>query len=207
MTGFRDLAREYEDRRFPARRRLDLQAEGPNTARERALRWIQSFAHEEPGEELLLIVERGKRPGRPSGPVRRAVEKLLEELDGRLISWWQPFGEGSLALRLSEDPRFLVRESVPGTPEGEGRTPETAGTAILALHHDVPDELLPLASTIAELRRNREAISVGLLDVLVRRVWIEAQAEAMTSRISFRSALEALLAAERRREAEEWGGG
>jgi hypothetical protein len=205
MGGFRDLAREYEARRFPLRRQLDLQAEGPSTARERALRWIQSFAHEEPGEELLLIVERGSRPGRPPGPVRRAVERLLQELDGRLIIWWQPFGDGSLALRLADEPSFLAREEPVLLPGGEGRTAETAGTAVLALHHDIPDELLPLASSIAELRRTREEISVGLLDVVLRRIWIEAQAEAMTSRVSFRAALESLLALERRRAVEERG--
>jgi hypothetical protein len=202
MASFRDLAREYEARRFPLRRQLDLQAEGPSTARERALRWIQSFAHEEPGEELLLIVERGSRPGRPSGPVRRSVEKLLRELDGRLISWWQPFGDGSLALRLADDPSLLAGERARAEPEREGRTEETAGAAVLALHHDIPDELLPLASTIAEMRRTREEISVGLLDVVLRRIWIEAQAEAMTDRVSFRAALEGILAAERRRAVE-----
>ncbi|MBA2670481.1 MAG: hypothetical protein H0U67_08935, partial [Gemmatimonadetes bacterium] len=150
MGGFNDLAREYEARRFPLRRRLDLQAEGPSTARQRALRWIQSFAHEEPGEELLIIVERGSRPGRAPGPVRRAVEQLLQEIDGRLIRWWQPFGDGSYALRLSDDPRLLPLGAGPAAPEGEGRTPETAGTAVLAHHHDIPDDLLPLARRIAE---------------------------------------------------------
>jgi hypothetical protein len=199
MADFNQLAREYERRRFPERRRLDLQAEGPATARERALLWIQSRAHEEPGEQLLLIVERGRRPGRPAGPVRQAVEQLLREQEGRLISWWQPFGDGSLALRLADDPRITPLPSQPAPLQGEGRTPETAGTAILALHHDIPDDLLPLASRIAEIRRDRERISVGLLDVVLRRIWIEAQAEAMTSRISFRDALEALLEAERSR--------
>jgi hypothetical protein len=208
MADFRELAREYERRRFPIRRQLDLQAEGPGTARDRALRWIQSFAHEEPGAELLIIVERGARPGKPPGPVRRAVEKLLVELDGRLIRWWQPFGDGSLALRLAEDPR-LLREAVPPAIEGDGRTEETAGAAVLAAHHDIPAELMPLASTVAELRRDRERLSVGLLDVVLRRVWIDAQAEAMTHRVEFRAALESLLARERARadEAEEDGAG
>ncbi len=203
MGGFNDLAREYEARRFPLRRRLDLQAEGPSTARQRALRWIQSFAHEEPGEELLIIVERGSRPGRAAGPVRRAVEQLLQEIDGRLIHWWQPFGDGSYALRLSDDPRLLPLDAGPATPEGEGRTPETAGTAVLALHHDIPDDLLPLARRIAELRRSRESISVGLLDVVLRRIWIEAQASAMTDRISFTRAMENILEEERLRAVEE----
>ncbi len=203
MSGFRELAREYERQRFPLRRQLDLQAEGPTTARARALRWIQSFAHEEPGEELLLIVERGARPGRAAGPVRRSVEMLLCELEGKLIRWWQPFGDGSLALRLADEPSLLEGEQERNAPEGEGRTAETAGTGILALHHDIPDDLLPLASSIAELRRTREEISVGLLDVVLRRIWIEAQAEAMTRRVGFRAALEQILEVERRRAQEE----
>ena len=36
------------------------------------------------------------------------------------------------------------------------------------------------------------------MDVVLRRVWIEAQAEAMEERISFRDALERLLADEHR---------
>ncbi|CAN5823228.1 hypothetical protein BH23GEM6_BH23GEM6_26700 [soil metagenome] len=202
MANFKDLAREYEARRFPVRRRLDLQAEGPETARDRALRWIQSFAHEEPGEELLLIVDRGSRPGRPPGPIRRSVEKLLRELEGGLISWWQPFGDGSLALRLSDEPRLALRRSESTVSEGEGRTPETAGIAVLALHHDIPDDLLNVASRIAELRRAREGLSVGLLEVVLRRIWIEAQAQAMTQRIEFDRALEEMLAAERARSYE-----
>lgn len=197
MAGFGDLAREYEARRFPSRRRLDLQAEGPGTARERALRWIQSFAHEEPGQELLLILERGGRPGRPAGPVRRRVEALLRELEGRLIAWWQPFGEGTIAVRLHDDPRLTPPGEEPPAMEGEGRTPETAGTALLALHHDIPDELLELAGRVAELRREREGLSVGLLGVVLRRVWIDAQADAMTHRTGFERSLEKLLAAER----------
>jgi hypothetical protein len=64
VAGLHDLAREYEAQRFPPTRRLDLHAEGPQVARDRALHWIQSFAHEQPGAELLLIVERGGRPAR-----------------------------------------------------------------------------------------------------------------------------------------------
>jgi hypothetical protein len=204
VMGFDELAREYEARRFPPRRRLDLQAEGPQTARDRALRWIQSFAHEEPGEELLLIVERGGRPGRPAGPIRRAVEQLLGELQGRLIEWWQPFGDGSLALRLSAEPRLTpFGGELADGPEGEGRTAETAGTALLAVHHDIPPELADLAARVAEQRRGREGLSVGLLPVVLRRVWIEAQADAMERRTDFETALGRLLERERELALEE----
>jgi hypothetical protein len=183
---------------------LDLHAEGPQVARERALHWIQSFAHEQPGEELLLIVERGVRPGRPAGPVRVSVEKLLDELRGKLIDWWQSFGPGSLAVRVSALPRMdPVGPAGAPRPEGEGRTPETAGTALLALHHDIPEELIDLASRAAELRRVREGISVGLLDVVLRRIWIETQAAAMDERITFEAALARILAEERARMLEE----
>lgn len=204
MAGLHDLTREYEARRFPATRRLDLHGEGPQAARERALRWIQSFAHEQPGEEVLLIVERGNRPGRPSTPVRQAVEKLLDELQGRLIDWWQYFGAGSLAVRISEMPHMRPPGTgQPGLPEGEGRTPETAGTALLALHHDIPEELSELANRTAELRRVREGISVRLIDVVLRRIWIETQAAAMDERISFEVALTRILDREREKVLEE----
>ena len=204
MAGLHDLAREYEARRFPPTRRLDLHAEGPQVARERALHWIQSFAHEQPGEELLLIVERGGRPGRPGGPVRVAVEKLLEELRGKLIDWWQSFGPGSLAVRVSALPRMdAAGPARAAEREGEGRTPETAGAALLAVHHDIPDELLDAAGRAAELRRVREGISVGLLDVVMRRIWIETQAAAMDERISFEDALARILDDERARVLEE----
>lgn len=196
MSDFRDLSREYEARRFPEARRLDLHGEGPAAARERALRWIQSYAHEEPGQELLLIVERGRRPGRPATPVRKAVERLLDELQGRLVEWWQDFGTGGLALRVADHPRMLPEGPRP-RPEGEGRTAETAGAAPLAAHHDIPDELLGLATRVAETRRDREGLSPGLMEVVLRRVWIEAQAMAMGERISFEEALAALLERER----------
>jgi hypothetical protein len=204
VAGFGELAREYEARRFPPTRRLDLQAEGPVSARDRALRWIQSRAHEAPGEEVLLIVERGRRPGRPATPVRLAVERLLQELEGRLIDWWQVFGEGSLAVRIADDPRMhpYAEEPVPD-PGDEGRTPETAGTALLALHHDIPEELLGIAERAAELRRTREGISVRMLDAVLRRIWIEAQAEAMSRRIDFGVALEEILEREREQALEE----
>ncbi len=195
---FRDLSREYEARRFPEARRLDLHGEGPATARERALHWIQSYAHEEPGQELLLIVERGRTPGRPPSQVRRAVERLLVELQGRLVEWWQDFGTGGLALRISDHPQMTLA-APPYRPEGEGRTPETAGATLIDVESDIPDDLLELATRAAESRRDREGLSLGLLDVVLRRVWIEAQAEAMGKRISFREALERLLADEIRR--------
>ena len=204
MAGLHDLAREYEAQRFPPTRRLDLHAEGPQVARDRALHWIQSFAHEQPGAELLLIVERGGRPGRAAGPVRREVVKLLEELTGKLIDWWQNFSTGSLAVRVSALPRMdAIRAAGPSAPQGEGRTPETAGAAPLAMHHDIPGELLDLAGLAAELRRVREGISVGLLDVVLRRIWIETQAAAMEERISFETALRRILAQERERILEE----
>jgi hypothetical protein len=204
VAGLHDLAREYEAQRFPPTRRLDLHAEGPQVARDRALHWIQSFAHEQPGQELLLIVERGGRPGRPAGPVRREVVKLLDELSGKLIDWWQNFGTGSLAVRVSALPRMdPIGHGSPARVEGEGRTPETAGAAPLAAHHDIPDELLDLAGRAAELRRVREGISVGLLEVVLRRIWIETQAAAMEERISFEAALSRILAEERERMLEE----
>jgi hypothetical protein len=202
VPGFDNLAREYEARRFPPNRRLDLHGDGPAAARDLALLWIQSYAHEEPGAELLLIVDRAPRPGRPASPVRVAVEKLLEELDGKLISWWQQFGSGRLALRISSEPNMRPAPPPRVEPAGEGRTPETAGTAILALHHDIPDALLDIATEAAELRRDREEISVGLMDVILRRIWIEAQAAAMTERIPTAEALRRIL----RNEREQWRG-
>lgn len=203
MGGFGELAREYEARRFPPTRRLDLHGDGPGVARDRALRWIQSFAHEEPGSELLLIVERGHGRRRPPTPVRREVEKLLEGLEGRLIDWWQEFAEGSLALRVSDDPRMHPFAEPAPPPPDEGRTPETAGAAMPPPEADIPEELLGLAERAAELRRDREGLSVGLLEVVLRRVWIEAQAEAMSREIGFGEALERILEAEQARAAEE----
>lgn len=203
MSGWGDLAREYEARRFPASRRLDLQSDGPDTARQRALQWIQSYAHEEPGQELLLVVERGGRPGRPATPVRRAVEQLLRDLDGKLIDWWQAFGQGTLVVRVARDPDMRPLQEEPEEPVGDGRTPETAGTALLALHHDIPDELLDLAHRAAELRRTREGISVKMIDSVLRRIWIETQAAAMEHRIDFEEALREILEKERARAWEE----
>lgn len=203
MAGLGDLAREYEARRFPPTRQLDLHAEGPLVARERALHWIQSFAHERPGEELLLIVERGGLPGRSATPVRREIERLLVELEGKLVEWWQDFGPGSLAVRISLTPRMDAHISGITQVFGEGRTPETAGAAPLATHHDIPEELMGVARRAAELRRVREGVSVGLLEVVLRRIWIETQAAAMLERISFASALDRILEEERARVLEE----
>lgn len=104
MARWTDLAREYEARRYPPTRRLDLHGEGPATARDRALRWIQTFAHEQPGADLLLIVERVRHGSARKGPVRAAVERLLGELEGRLVERWSVFGDGSLAVRISAAP-------------------------------------------------------------------------------------------------------
>ena len=197
-----ELSREYESRHYPPTRRLDLQGEGPETARARALRWIQSFAHEQPGADLLLIVERARREGGRKGPIRTAVEKLLDELNGNLIDWWQPFAEGSLALRVSADPHRYRRPGPRPEEPGEGRTDETAGRAWLHPEADIPEELLPLARRTAELRRTREGQAVGLLDVVLREIWIEAQAAAMTDRIDWETALEAIARRERARMLE-----
>lgn len=193
-----ELSREYEARHFPPTRRLDLQGEGPETARQRALRWIQSFAHEQPGAELLLIVERGRKPGSRRGPVRAAVEVLLDELKGGLIEWWQPFAEGSLALRIAAEPRRWVAPGPRPEDPTEGRTDETAGRAYLHPEADIPEELRPLARRVAELRRTREGQAVGLMDVVLREIWIEAQAAAMTDRTDWDTALRAIA---RREEA------
>jgi hypothetical protein len=204
MAGFEHLTREYEARRYPPARRLDVHGEGPAVARDRALRWIQSHAHEEPGAELLLVVERGARPGRPAGPVRQSVEWLLRDLEGGLIAWWGPFANGSLALRIAYEPRMVAPSRATTTPDPtEGRTPETASAAQPPPAADIPPELLPLASQVAELRRDREGLSVGLLEVVLRRVWIEAQATAMDERIPFETALDRLLERERTARVDE----
>lgn len=196
--------REYEIRHFPLSRQLDLHGDGPRAARERALRWIQSFAHENPGEELLLIAERGNRPGTAPGPVRRALEALLAELDGKLIDWWQPFGSGSLALRLSDEPSVLPKLSLVKEPVGEGRTNDTAGAALIDPEDDIPHDILPLIERAAELRRTREGISLGLIPLLVRRLWIEAQAYSMSESVDFNAGAEWVLEQERRAEEEDF---
>jgi hypothetical protein len=194
-----DLAREYEARHYPPTRQLDLQGEGPETARQRALRWIQSFAHEQPGADLLLVVERGRRVRTRKGPVRVAVEALLEELRGGLVEWWQPFAEGSLAVRLSRDPHRFPLGTPPIADPGEGRTDATAGLAYLPPEADIPDALLPLARRAAELRRTREGQAVGLMDVVLREVWIEAQAAAMAAETGWAEELARIADAEEAR--------
>lgn len=197
MAHWNDLSREYETRRYPPTRRLDVQGEGPETARQRVLRWIQSFAHEQPGADLLLVVERGR--GARHGAVRLSIEKLLAELQGGLIEWWAPFGDGSLALRVSLDPRMQRIAERRIEPEGEGRTEETAGAAYVRPQDDIPPELLPLAGRAAELRRVREGLPVGVTEVIMRRLWIEAQAAAMTARTSWEDALRNIVQGEEAR--------
>ena len=197
-----ELSREFESRHYPPTRRLDLQGEGPETARQRALRWIQSFAHEQPGADLLLIVERARRDRTRKGPIRTSVEKLLDELNGNLIDWWQPFAEGSIAVRVSADPHRYRRAEPRAEDPGEGRTEETAGRAWLHPEADIPGELVPLARRVAELRRTREGQAVGLMDVVLREVWIEAQAAAMTDRTDWETALQAIARREQARMLE-----
>lgn len=199
MAGMNELMREYERARFPLSRRLDVHGEGPAVARERALRWVQSRAHEAPGEELLLIVDRTPQPGRPPGAVERAVRDLLDELDGRLIDWWQAFTPGALALRIALEPTmFAAPPARPAEPEGDGRTEETAGAARPDPGADIPAELLPLAERAAELRIAREEHSFALMSVVLREVWIEAQALAMEQRLDFEEGLAAVVADEER---------
>ncbi len=202
MGGWQQLARQYEQRNFPPTRRLDLQAEGPDTARSRALRWIQMWAHELPGAELLLVVDRVKGSRSRSSPVRRSIESLLDDISGGLIEWWQEFGEGSIALRIAAYPDISATRSVEPEPVDlagdDGRTRETAGVAFPDAEDDIPPELLSLAERAAELRRAREGLSVGLLGVVLRQVWISAQAIAMTERLTFEGGLRRILATEER---------
>jgi hypothetical protein len=198
MTRLNELAREYEERHYPPTRRLDVHREGPQSARERALRWIQTFAHEEPGSDLLLIVERGGRPGRHKGPVRLEVERLLNELEGGLIDWWQPFADGSLALRIAREPRRWAGAKAPEPPKGEGRTPETAGARYLPPQADIPPELLNIAARAAELRRTREGLAVPMGEVVLRGIWNDAQARAFDEGVSWEQALREVLEMEER---------
>jgi hypothetical protein len=200
VPGLNDLLRQYEANRFPPTRRLDLQGEGPDTARQRALQWIQSFAHEHPGSELLLVLERGRTTGPRGRGVRESVEKLVRQLEGGLLDWWQPFGPGSIAVRVADEPSMAPRSrSGAPAPQDEGRTRETAGAVLIAPDSDIPAEVLPLAQRAAELRRERESLSPGLLEVLLRRVWIEAQARAMAKRLDWKTAVEQVLAEEEAR--------
>ena len=63
---------------------------------------------------------------------------------------------------------------------------------------------MPLARRTAELRRTRERQAVGLMDVVLREIWIEAQAAAMTDRISWESALQAIARREQARMLESF---
>lgn len=193
MAGLKNLMRDYERARYPADQRLDLQGEGVRVARERALHWIQSRAHETPGADLLLIAERVVRPGRPPGPIAVVLEKLLRELDGRLIEWWQPFTPGTFALRLSRDPRMWREGENPPPDPGTGRTEETAGAARPSPVDDIPAELLDDARLAANLRIEREDLSIRLEEVVLREIWIEAQALAMESRMTFAEAIRRLI--------------
>jgi len=200
MTGLKDLMREYERQRFPAERRLDVHGEGPRVARDRTLHWIQSRAHEAPGQELLVIVERGGRVGQRQSRVAAEIQKLLRELEGRLIDGWQLFTPGTLAIRLSLEPRMhpgpvRVAEVI----RGEGRTEETAGSARPRPADDIPSDLLDRAQRAAELRMEREGLSTRLLEVVLREIWIEVQALAMEHRVTFEVAMDRIGEMERRR--------
>src|SRR4051812_12916222 len=186
VTKLNELAREYEARHFPPTRRLDVQNEGPQTVRDRVLRWVQSFAHEQPGADLLLVVQRGRHR---KGPVLLEMEKLLDELTGGLIEWWQPFHEGSVALRIARDPRRVAAARPPPKVQGEGRTPETAGARYLSPLADIPPKLLPIATRAAELRRTREGLAVQAGEVVLGGIWNDAQARAFTEGVSWERAL------------------
>lgn len=208
MTHLNELFREYEARHYPPPRRLDLQGEGAATATDRTRRWIQMFAHEQPGAELLLVLERGRRREGRKSAVRLAVEGLLNDLSGKLVDWWQPFGPGSIALRIARDPgMFNAPRAEAVRDPGEGRTPETAGAAYLHPEADIPEELLPMARRAAELRRTREGLAVSLMEVVLRGIWIEAQAAAMTEGVGFGEALRRIARAEEQRayeDEEDW---
>lgn len=202
MRDLSRLARSYEERRFPPSRRLDLQAEGPDVARGRALRWIESVAHEDPGAELLLILERRAGPPR-KGSLRSSVEGLLDELTGRLLDWWEPFGPGSLVVRVSSSPdRFRqVAERKPRTTAAE-RLDDAGASGWVEPREDIPAELLPAVERIAEARRQREGLSLGLMDVVLHQIWLEVQALAMDERLSFELALAEVLRGEEERDYE-----
>jgi hypothetical protein len=193
------LARSYEEGRFPPSRRLDLQAEGPDVARTRALRWIESVAHEDPGADLLLILERRAGPPR-KGSLRQSVESLLDELTGRLLDWWEPFGPGSLVVRVSASPdRFRQVVERDPRPTPAERLDEAGASGWVEPREDIPAELLPAVERIAEARRQREGLSLGLMDVMLHQIWVEVQALAMDERLTFELALEEVLGSERER--------
>lgn len=202
MTNLSELLREYERKRYPPARRLDIQRESPESAADRALHWIQSRAHETPGADLLLVVDRGISPGTEPRAVERHVRKLLDRLKGRLIDWWEPFTPGTLALRLAVEPVWEVPRQRK-EPDPIGRTAETAGSARPDIEKDVPPELWDAVSRVAGLRVEREGHSIRLKPVISREVWIEAQAIAMDRRLSFGDALQELYQAELEMASEE----
>jgi hypothetical protein len=199
----KNVMRDYERARFPQDRRLDVHGEGPKVARERALQWIQSRAHESPGQELLLIVERGRSAGRRATPVATSVQTLLDELQGRLIDWWQPFAPGSIAVRIAADPRMERLETPHRVEAGDGRTAATAGAARPSPLLDIPDDLLATARRTAALRLEREGLTIRLEEVVLREVWIEVQTRAMDRRIAFAEALEEVYREEKARQIQE----
>lgn len=161
------------------------------------------WAHEEPGAELLLVLERGRiGPTRP-GSTRAAVEALLEELRGGLLDWWQPFTPGTLALRIAFEPRRVRAGPLSDPAPDDGRIPATGGAAYLAPDRDIPPELLPLATRAAELRATREELSAMLIPLLTRRIWIEAETLAMSESVGWGDALARIVAAEERRAYED----
>jgi hypothetical protein len=135
--------------------------------------------------------------------VRVSVEKLLEELLGGLVEWWQPFADGSLALRVARDPRrWGAARAAQGAGGGRAHS-ETAGAAYVPAEDDIPEEILPLARRVAEMRRTREGLGVPLLGVVMRQLWIQAQATAMSERVSFEDALTRIMRDEERRLYED----
>jgi hypothetical protein len=204
LAGLNELMREYERARYPEDRRLDLHGEGPRVARERALQWIQSRAHESPGDELLLILHRSRRVARTLSPVETAVRDLLDDLTGKLIDWWQPFAPGSVALRIAHAPSLLPTH--PGHRRDAGSTTgdeSGAETGFVSPLRDIPPELLERARRAAQIRLDREGLSIRLEEVMLREIWIEAQALAMERRVSFEAAVDLLLARELERYQEE----
>jgi len=202
LVGIKDLMREYERARFPVNRRLDVHAEGPQVARERALHWIQSMAHERPGEELLLIVDRVAAGGRSASPVGAAIRELLQQLVGGLIDWWQPFAAGSIALRIASNPQMNTRIRSRNDDEDE-RAAAISGKVQPPPAVDIPPELLEMARGTAALRIFREELSIGLEDVILREVWIEAQTLAMERRMTFAEALDLVNREEKARTTDD----
>ena len=179
---------EYEDSRFSAHQRLDLQAEGPRQAGERLLHWIQSRSHEDPGSELLVIARRGGTPGSDPVPVEREVERVLRQVDRKLIDWWHPMTPGSFALKVSDDPQMALKRRVK-VLQDDGRTADTLSAAGPDPDTDIPPDLLELARSVALLRIEREELSAGVQQLILREIWVEAQALAMEERLSFGDAL------------------